>query len=106
MPLQLNLSDDQVTVLTLAIDSYYSDLREEIYHTDDSDVRQTLKDLEQALNGVRAALEPGWQPEPGYPADAGPDLTVLGGQSASDAPPAGQGTPPIGAADRGTAGTP
>ena len=53
MPLQLNLSDDQVLALTLAIDGYYSELREEIYHTDNSEVRQTLKEIEQALNGVR-----------------------------------------------------
>ncbi len=106
MPLQLNLSDDQVRALTLAIDSYYSDLREEIYHTDDYDERQTLKGVEQALSQIRMVLEPGWQPAPGYPAGPGPGLTELGGQSASDAPPVGQGTPPIGAADSGTSGTP
>ena len=34
--MQLNLTDEQAHALTIAIDSYYGDLREEIYHTDDT----------------------------------------------------------------------
>jgi hypothetical protein len=58
--MQLNLTDSQVNALILAIDSYYSDLREEIYHTDDYDMRQSLKDVESALGLIRDQLEPGW----------------------------------------------
>jgi hypothetical protein len=72
--MQLNLTDSQLNALILAIDSYYSDLREEIYHTDDYDARQSLKDVETALEQIRDQLEPGWlaraqagltNPEPG-----------------------------------------
>lgn len=67
--MQLNLTDSQVNALVLAIDSYYSDLREEIYHTDDYDVRQSLKDVERDLELVREQLEPGWMERTGAGAD-------------------------------------
>jgi len=104
MPLQLNLSDDQVKALSLAIDSYYSELREEIYHTDDYNERQTLKGVEQALSQIRMVLEPGWQAAPGYPADAGQGMTAVASTSISAEPPPGKGTPPIGAPDTGASG--
>ena len=52
--MQLNLSDTQVSALKTVIDSYYSDLREEIYHTDDYDGRQALKALEHELELIRS----------------------------------------------------
>lgn len=67
--MQLNLTDSQVNALVLAIDSYYSDLREEIYHTDDYDVRQSLKDVERDLELVREQLEPGWMERTGAGTD-------------------------------------
>jgi hypothetical protein len=67
--MQLNLTDSQVNALVLAVDSYYSDLREEIYHTDDYDVRQSLKDVQRDLELVREQLEPGWMERTGAGAD-------------------------------------
>lgn len=67
--MQLNLTDSQANALILAIDSYYSDLREQIYHTDDYDLRQSLKDVEQALETIREQLEPGWMARTGAGAD-------------------------------------
>jgi hypothetical protein len=67
--MQLNLTDSELNALILAIDSYYSDLREEIYHTDDYDMRQSLKDEERALETVREQLEPGWMARTGAGAD-------------------------------------
>ena len=58
--MQLNLTDSQVNALKITIDSYYSELREEIYHTDDYDTRQALKGLERELELIRDQLEPGW----------------------------------------------
>ncbi len=58
--MQLDLTDSQVNALLLAIDSYYTDLREEIYHTDDEDMRESLKDVERTLAQIREQLEPGW----------------------------------------------
>jgi hypothetical protein len=69
--MQLNLTGEQAQALILAIDSYYSDLREEIYHTDDYDTRQSLKAVEQALEQIREALEPGWAARTGASADDG-----------------------------------
>ena len=59
--MQLNLTDAGTQALKVAIDSYYSDLREEIYHTEDHDARETLKSIEQALADIREQLEPGWR---------------------------------------------
>src|SRR4051812_25397484 len=96
--MQLNLTDTQVHALKTAIDSYYSDLREEIYHTDAYDDRQALKMLEQELEGIRELLEPGWTARTGADRDNAP--------ATASAPPAdaalagdvgsGQGTPPVG----------
>jgi hypothetical protein len=79
--MQLNLDDTQVTALKLAIDSYYSDLREEIANTDAYNVRQTLMGIEQSLVAVRAMLEPGW---------------TVANTTTSREPMPGQGTPPVG----------
>jgi hypothetical protein len=67
--MQLNLTGAQAQALILAIDAYYSDLREEIYHTDDYDTRQSLKAVEQALEQIRELLEPGWTARTGASAD-------------------------------------
>jgi hypothetical protein len=67
--MQLNLTDSQLNALILAIDSYYSQLREEIYHTDDYDMRQSLKDVERTLETLREQLEPGWLARTGAGAD-------------------------------------
>jgi len=67
--MQLNLTDSQLNALILAIDSYYSDLRQEIYHTEDYDMRQSLKDVERALETIREQLEPGWMARTGAGAD-------------------------------------
>jgi hypothetical protein len=74
--MQLDLTDSQVNALILAIDSYYSDLREEIYHTDDYDLRQSLKDVEHALELVREKLEPGWMERTGAGADDAPPASA------------------------------
>jgi hypothetical protein len=79
--MQLNLDDTQVTALKLAIDSYYSDLREEIANTDAYNVRQTLMGIEQSLVAVRAMLEPGW---------------TVANTTTSREPMPGRGTPPVG----------
>lgn len=79
--MQLNLDDTQVTALKLAIDSYYSDLREEIANTDAYNVRQTLMGIEQSLVAVRTMLEPGW---------------TVANTTATREPMAGEGTPPVG----------
>lgn len=63
--MQLDLSDSEANALILAIDSYYADLYEEIYHTADDDARQSLKDVERALAGIREQLEPGWRARSG-----------------------------------------
>ena len=96
MPMQLNLTDVGANALKLAIDSYYSGLREEIYHTDNYDQRQMLKGIEQALGEIRAQLEPGWQPTFGNSADAGQGVTALATDSLSAEAPPGKGTPPVG----------
>jgi hypothetical protein len=75
--MQLNLSDAQVHALKAAIDSYYSDLREEIYHTDDYDTRQALKVLEHELELIREQLEPGWLARTGADRDDQPSVTPV-----------------------------
>ena len=84
--MQLNLTDADVDALKIAIDSYYSDLREEIYHTEDYHVRQTLKGIETALEGIRDQLEPGWLARSGAGRDNAPAGPVV--------PPAAGGAPP------------
>lgn len=70
--MRLDLTDSQVNVLLRAIDSYYTDLREEIYHTDDADIRQSLQDVEHTLSRLREQLEPGWRAHPDAGAAAAP----------------------------------
>ena len=88
--MQLNLTDADVDALKIAIDSYYSGLREEIYHTDDYDVRQTLKGIEASLERVRDQLEPGWLARSGAGRDNTPDGPVVPppAGAAPTAPPA------------------
>jgi hypothetical protein len=74
--MDLTLSDSEANALILAIDSYYSDLREEIYHTEDYDTRQSLKDVERTLEGMREQLEPGWRARTGAEADDAPPPAV------------------------------
>ena len=88
--MQLNLTDAGVDALKIAIDSYYSDLREEIANTDDYDVRETLKGIEAALAQIRDQLEPGWLARSGAvsnTAAAGSDIPPPPG-SAPTPPPA------------------
>ena len=72
--MQLTLTAAQTSALLAAIRSYYSDLREEIYHTEDYDLRQELKERELALGQTRDQLEPGWraQAEASTPAQGTP----------------------------------
>ncbi|HMA37532.1 MAG TPA: hypothetical protein VKY74_23970 [Chloroflexia bacterium] len=67
--MQLNLDAAQVSALITVLDSYYSDLREEIYHTEAYDMRQSLKELEQTLVQIREQLEPGWMARTGVGGD-------------------------------------
>lgn len=90
--MQLNLNDADLEALKIAIDSYYSSLREEIYHTEDYDVRQTLKGIEASLERVRDQLEPGWLARSGAGRDNMAPSPVIpppaGGAPASkEAPP-------------------
>ncbi len=72
--MQLDLTDSQVNALLLAIDSYYADLRDEIYHTDDENMRESLRDVERTLEQIREQLEPGWMTRNGAEsAEALPD---------------------------------
>ena len=86
--MQLNLTDSGVDALKIAIDSYYSDLREEIANTDDYDVRQTLKGIEAELAGIRDQLEPGWLARLGAVRATAPSGPVI------PPPPGGAPTPP------------
>jgi Fic family protein len=88
--MQLNLNDADLEALKIAIDSYYSSLREEIYHTEDYDVRQTLKGIEASQERVRDQLEPGWLTRSGAGRDTaptGPGVPPPAG-AAPTAPPA------------------
>jgi hypothetical protein len=90
LSMQLNLNDTDAEALKIAIDSYYSSLREEIYHTEDYDVRQTLKGIEASLERVRDQLEPGWLARSGAGRDnagAGPVIPPPAG-GAPTPPPA------------------
>ena len=95
--MQLNLTDAQLHALKIAIDSYYSELREEIYHTDDYDARQSLKALEHELELIREQLEPGWLARTGAGLDdqAAPTLPPAARTLEAEAG-AEQDTPPMG----------
>lgn len=67
--MQRNLTNLQVNALLLAIASYYTDLREEINHSDDDDMRQSWTDGARALELIRDQLEPGWLARNGAGAD-------------------------------------
>ena len=94
--MQITLTDAQVHALKIAVDSYYSELSEEIYHTDDYDTRQALKALERELELIRDLLEPGWIARTGADRDDRLAAVPLVAERASAGEAgAGSGTPPV-----------
>lgn len=55
--MKLDLSAEELEVLTDVLSTYLSNLRYEIADTDDYDFRTGLKAKETILNGILAALE-------------------------------------------------
>jgi hypothetical protein len=95
--MQLTLTDAQVHVLRTALDSYYSELRDQIHHTDDYDARQTMKALERELELIREQLEPGWIARTGADRDDRLAATPFVGDRAPEGEMgAGPGAPPVG----------
>lgn len=54
--LQLELNDQEQTALTEALQSFLSELRTEVSHTDRQAYRQQLKDQEQVIKGIVTRL--------------------------------------------------
>jgi len=55
--IELDLDDNERAILTTVLDSYLSDLRMEISHTDRQDFREMLKERKAVLMKVLEALE-------------------------------------------------
>jgi hypothetical protein len=55
--IQIDLTPDEQSELRTALESYLSDLRMEISHTDSYDFRKELKERKAALEKVLGALE-------------------------------------------------
>jgi hypothetical protein len=53
----INLSDKEQQLLTELLEGEIPELRDEIFHTDDHEYRETLKEKEEALKGLLKRLQ-------------------------------------------------
>jgi hypothetical protein len=53
----INLSDKEQQLLIELLEEEIPELRDEIFHTDDHDYRETLKEKEEALKGLLKRLK-------------------------------------------------
>ena len=59
---QINLNADEARMLHEALQSYITDLRSEVVHTENWEYRQELKRSEACLRQVLQSLEPSGSP--------------------------------------------